>query len=95
VGLLASALAAPVVPCGLAGTERLLADCLSGARRGALLYAAARRLRRGPVVVAFGAPLSVESGEAPAAFTARLQAACFALNQTAEAVRTDLLLSAR
>jgi 1-acyl-sn-glycerol-3-phosphate acyltransferase len=91
VALLALALRAPVVPCGLAGTEHLLPPRVPDEPGGPYLYSAVRRIRPAPVVVAFGAPLWNEPGEAPIAFTGRVQAACFALNRTAEATRTNYL----
>jgi hypothetical protein len=42
-------------------------------------------IRRGPLAVAFGAPLRPEPGESPAAFAARLQEVSFALARRAEA----------
>ena len=42
-------------------------------------------LKRGPMAVAFGAPLTVRPGETPAAFALRLQEAAFALSRRAEA----------
>ncbi len=81
---LALALEAPVVPFGLAGTERILpphADEFKGPKIAGIPVA----IHRGPLAIAFGAPLRPEPGETPAAFTARLQTASFALARQAEA----------
>ncbi|HZQ34701.1 MAG TPA: AMP-binding protein, partial [Dehalococcoidia bacterium] len=85
---LALALEAPVVPFGVAGTERILpphADEFSGLKIAGIPVS----IRRGPLAIAFGAPLRPEPGELPAAFTARLQAASFALARQAEAALGD------
>ena len=41
-------------------------------------------LTRGPLAIAFGPPLTLKPGEAPAEFAARLQAICFDLTRQAE-----------
>ena len=42
------------------------------------------QIRRGPLAIAFGAPLHLAPGETPDAFAARLQAICYALTRDAE-----------
>jgi hypothetical protein len=41
-------------------------------------------LRRGPLAIAFGAPLMLQPDESPHAFAARLQAVSYALTRQAE-----------
>jgi long-chain acyl-CoA synthetase len=84
VAHLASALSAVVVPFGLAGTETLMAsDPLSF--EGRRIAGVPISLRRGPLAIAFGAPLERRPDESPQAFAARLQADCYALTRQAEA----------
>ncbi len=84
VALLAEALDAPVVPFGLAGTERLIPPTLEGFR-GPVIAGIPAQVTRGPLAIAFGAPLRLAADEAPEAFAARLQAVCYALTRQAEA----------
>lgn len=82
VGHLATALGAAVVPFGLAGTEEVMPE------EGPVIVNVGDtpiRLKKGPLAIAFGEPLSLEPGETPLAFTRRLQAACFALARQCEA----------
>ena len=83
VAYLAEALDATVVPFGLAGCERIVTphiDEFTGRRVLGVPFA----LRHGPLAIAFGPPLCPAPGEPPAAFTARLQTACYALARRAE-----------
>jgi 1-acyl-sn-glycerol-3-phosphate acyltransferase len=81
---LAAALDATVIPFGLAGTERLMPAFLDDFK-GLVIAKLPVALRRGPLAIAFGPPLTLEAGETAPAFTARLQATCFALTREAEA----------
>ena len=83
VAHLAAALDAAVVPFGLAGTEGVMPPLLEG-YQGPRFAARPILLRRGPLAIAFGAPLRLEPGETPPAFAARLQEASFALTRQAE-----------
>jgi 1-acyl-sn-glycerol-3-phosphate acyltransferase len=83
VAHLAAALDSAVVPFGVAGTERVMPPSLDG-YDGLVLHGRPAAIRRGPLAIAFGAPLRLQSGEAPPAFTARLQAASYALTRAAE-----------
>lgn len=83
VGLLAEALDLPVVPFGLAGPERVIPpdpDVFHGLRIAGLPVS----VRRGPLAIAFGAPLRLEPGEAAQAFATRLQGVCYTLTRRAE-----------
>jgi long-chain acyl-CoA synthetase len=82
VGHLASALDAAVLPFGLAGTEYVFPDDV---KPWFTVGDITIRLRKGPLAIAFGAPLTLEPGESPAAFTRRLQEICFPLTREAEA----------
>jgi acyl carrier protein/1-acyl-sn-glycerol-3-phosphate acyltransferase len=84
VARLAQALDAAVVPFGVAGTERLIPPHRE-TFEGFVLGGVPVSIARGPLAIAFGQPLRVESDETPAAFTQRLQAASFALTRRAEA----------
>jgi long-chain acyl-CoA synthetase len=82
--LLATALDAPVVPFGLAGTETVMLPYPPPGFKGPVIYNIPIWLRRRPLAIAFGPPLRLAPGEAPQAFTARLQAASYALTRQAE-----------
>jgi long-chain acyl-CoA synthetase len=84
VARIAQALDAVVVPFGLAGTEQVVLPTSVGFR-GPAIAGIPLMIRRGPLAIAFGPSLKPLPGEAPAAFTGRLQAACFALTRQAEA----------
>jgi 1-acyl-sn-glycerol-3-phosphate acyltransferase len=84
VALLAEALDAAVVPFGLAGTETLIPATPEGFQ-GRVIGGVPARISRGPLAIAFGAPLRLLPDEAPDAFAARLQAVCYALTREAEA----------
>ena len=83
VALLAVALDAPVVPYGISGTEALVAPSVPPGYRGWAFADIPLHIERGPVALAFGAPMRAASGEHPREFTARIQAACLALSQAA------------
>ncbi|HEX5503925.1 MAG TPA: hypothetical protein VFW96_14970, partial [Thermomicrobiales bacterium] len=80
---LAAALDAAVVPFGVAGTERAMPPFLEGFD-GRVVAGIPLSFTRGPLAIAFGAPLRREPGETARAFTVRLQAACYALTREAE-----------
>ena len=82
VGHLAAALDAAVVPFGLAGTEKIMPEDV---KPWFMVGDTPILIRKGPLAIAFGAPLSLEPGESPPAFTRRLQDVCFALTREAEA----------
>jgi 1-acyl-sn-glycerol-3-phosphate acyltransferase len=83
VAHLASALGVPVMPFGLAGTETMMPH--SPAEFGGRQIAGVPvSIRRGPLAIAFGAPLTLSAGEDPAAFAGRLQNVCYALTRDAE-----------
>jgi 1-acyl-sn-glycerol-3-phosphate acyltransferase len=84
VAHLAVALDAAVIPFGLAGTEHLMPPFLNEFK-GLVIAKIPVAIRRGPLAIAFGAPLTPHPDEPPPVFTARLQAACFALAREAEA----------
>jgi long-chain acyl-CoA synthetase len=83
VAHLATALQATVVPFGVAGTERTIPAHLAD-YHGKAVAGVPLSLRRGPLAIAFGAPLQPAAGEEPHAFAARLQGICFALTREAE-----------
>jgi long-chain acyl-CoA synthetase len=83
VALLAEALGAPVVPFGLAGTEALIPATLEGFE-GKVVGGVPVQITRGPLAIAFGAPLRLDADEAPDAFAARLQGVCYPLTREAE-----------
>jgi 1-acyl-sn-glycerol-3-phosphate acyltransferase len=84
VAHLAAALQVAVVPFGLAGTDRLLPPTLDKGYRGLVFAGRPLTITPGPLAIAFGAPLLLESGEPPQAFTDRLQEASYALTRQAE-----------
>jgi 1-acyl-sn-glycerol-3-phosphate acyltransferase len=81
---LAAGLEAAVLPFGLAGTEWLIPPFVEDFQ-GRVIAGIPVSLRRGPLAIAFGAPLTVGPAEEPAAFAARLQSVCYALTREAEA----------
>jgi 1-acyl-sn-glycerol-3-phosphate acyltransferase len=83
VGHLAAALAAPVVPFGLAGPERVIPQTAEGFD-GLAIGGVPVSVKRGPLAVAFGAPLQLGRGESAQAFAARLQDICYGLTREAE-----------
>jgi 1-acyl-sn-glycerol-3-phosphate acyltransferase len=83
VAHLVAALDAAVVPFGLAGTERLIPPFVEQFH-GRVVAGIPVSLRRGPLAIAFGPPLTLAPGETPHAFAARLQAVCYALTRQAE-----------
>jgi 1-acyl-sn-glycerol-3-phosphate acyltransferase len=84
VAHLAAALDAAVVTFGLAGTEAIMPPRVPEGFRGLVLAGIPVALRRGPLAIAFGAPLRLAPGESPQAFAARLQDTCYALARRAE-----------
>ena len=84
VGVLAQALDAAVVPFGLAGTERMMPPFLED-YHGPTIANIPVSIKRGPLAIAFGAPLRIAPDETPHAFATRLQEASFALTREAEA----------
>jgi 1-acyl-sn-glycerol-3-phosphate acyltransferase len=84
VAYVAAALHAPVVPFGVAGTEKVLPPAPADAKVRRIAGIPAD-LHRGPLAIAFGAPLVMAADESSATFVARLQEACFALTRSAEA----------
>jgi long-chain acyl-CoA synthetase len=85
VAHLAAALEATVVPFGLAGTEAVIPPEVPPGFQGHVIAGIPVSLRRGPLAIAFGAPLPLQPGESRQAFTVRLQEVCFALTREAEA----------
>ncbi|MBA2446875.1 MAG: AMP-binding protein, partial [Chloroflexi bacterium] len=83
VAHLAVALQAAVVPFGVAGTERVMPHSIEGFQ-GLVIAGIPVSIRRGPMAIAFGPPLSPEPGESPQTFTARLQEVSYALTRQAE-----------
>ena len=90
VAHLAAALEAVVVPFGLAGTERVMPAHLDD-YKGLVIAGIPISIRRGPLAIAYGAPLTLQPDEAPAGFAARLQAASYALTRQAEAALAETL----
>jgi 1-acyl-sn-glycerol-3-phosphate acyltransferase len=84
VAHLAAALDAAVVPFGLAGTEAVIPPAAPPDFKGYVIAGIPVLLRRGPLAIAFGPPLTREPNESPQAFTARLQEVCYALTRQAE-----------
>jgi 1-acyl-sn-glycerol-3-phosphate acyltransferase len=83
VAHLAEALDLPVVPFGLAGPEHVIPpspDEFHGLKIADIPVS----VRRGPLVIAFGASLQLQPGETAQSFTARLEEVCFALTREAE-----------
>jgi long-chain acyl-CoA synthetase len=83
VAHLAMALGAAVVPFGLAGTEQVMPPFLDEFD-GLVVAGVPVALKRCPLAIAFGLPLSLQPGEDPAAFARRLQDVCYALSRQAE-----------
>ena len=83
VAHLAAALDAAVVPFGLAGTEQVMPAFLEEFK-GPVIAGVPVSLRRRPLAIAFGQPLTLEPGEEPHAFARRLQDVCYALADLAE-----------
>jgi long-chain acyl-CoA synthetase len=83
VAHIAAALDCPVVPFGLAGTERLMPAFLEGFH-GRVIAGVPVALKRGPLAIAFGPPLRLCQGEAPEQFAERLQKASYLLTRQAE-----------
>jgi 1-acyl-sn-glycerol-3-phosphate acyltransferase/acyl carrier protein len=83
VARLARDMEAAVVPFGLAGTERAMPPYLEEFR-GLTVAGIPVTAKRGPLAIAFGAPLTIAEGESDQQFTERLEAACFALTRQAE-----------
>ena len=85
VGHLARALDATVVPFGLAGTEKLMPPRKEGFTGRVIAGEIPVSIRRGPLAIAFGAPVNLEESESIPAFAQRLQEVCYALTRQAEA----------
>jgi 1-acyl-sn-glycerol-3-phosphate acyltransferase len=86
VAHLVTALDAAVVPFGVAGSERLVPPkALAGFRGLVIAGGIPVAIARGPLAIAFGAPLERLASENPAAFTQRLERVCFDLTRQAEA----------
>jgi long-chain acyl-CoA synthetase len=85
IGRLAIDLGLPVLPFGLAGTERVVSPTVPEGFKGRVIAGIPVAVNRRPVAIAFGAPMAPEPGESPAAFAARLRDVCFALSWQAEA----------
>jgi long-chain acyl-CoA synthetase len=83
VGHLAAALDAAVVPFGLAGTEAMI-PAFADQFKGRLIAGVPVAIRRGPVAIAFGPPLTLQPDELPQEFAGRLQQVSFALTRQAE-----------
>ena len=83
VGHLAHALAADVVPFGVAGTERVMPPDPS-VFRGPLIAGVPVAIRRGALAIAFGPRMAIGPTETADAFAARLQDVCYALTRQAE-----------
>ncbi len=89
IGHLAADLDLPVLPFGMAGTERVVAPRTPESFTGVVIAGIPVRYHRQPVAVAFGAPMQPEVSESAAAFVRRLQTACYALARQAEAALAD------
>jgi long-chain acyl-CoA synthetase len=83
VAHLAMALGASVVPFGLAGTERVMPPYLDEFH-GLVVAGIPVSIKRRPLAIAFGPPLTLEPGEEPQAFAERLQEVCYGLTRQAE-----------
>ena len=84
VAHLAASLDAVVVPFGLAGTEKLMppaADHVTGMAIAGMPFS----INRGPLAIAFDAPLSLQPNESTQVFAGRLQEVCYRLTRDAEA----------
>ncbi|HVC34611.1 MAG TPA: AMP-binding protein [Chloroflexota bacterium] len=86
VAHLAAALEAVVVPFGVAGTDSVLPPSTEGFK-GATIGGIPVSIHRGPLAIAFGAPLALDRGESPHAFAERLEQLCYALSHEAEKAR--------
>jgi long-chain acyl-CoA synthetase len=80
---LARVLKAKVVPFGLAGTEVAMPAHLEDFR-GLVIAGIPVSVRRVPLAIAYGQPMAIGPEEDPQEFTARLQAASYALTREAE-----------
>ena len=87
VAHLAEALAADIVPFGLAGTELVMPPDPS-VFEGRLIAGIPVAVHRGPLAIAFGQRLRLLPHETPESFTLRLQTVCFALTRDAEQALT-------
>ncbi|HYW88813.1 MAG TPA: AMP-binding protein, partial [Chloroflexota bacterium] len=85
VAHIAEALSCPVVPFGVAGTERLMPAFLEDFH-GPVIAGVPVAFDRGPLAIAFGPPLVAGVDEEPSVFAARLEAACYGLTRAAEQV---------
>ncbi|HET6317791.1 MAG TPA: lysophospholipid acyltransferase family protein [Chloroflexota bacterium] len=83
----AEALAAPIVPFGLAGSEEAMPPFLDDFK-GVVIGGVPVSLRRTNLAIAFGPPQQAESGETPQQFTERLERQCYALAAQADTART-------
>jgi 1-acyl-sn-glycerol-3-phosphate acyltransferase/acyl carrier protein len=83
VAHIAAALRCPVLPFGVAGTERLMPPFLEEFH-GPVIAGVPVAFKRGPLAIAFGRPLIAGVDEQPSAFAARLEASCYALTRAAE-----------
>jgi long-chain acyl-CoA synthetase len=83
VAHLAEAMHAPVVPFGVAGTERPIPSFPEDFK-GLKIAGIPISLKRSPMAIAFGAPVTIGPGETPQAFSTRLQRLCYALTCQAE-----------
>lgn len=88
VAHLAAALDAAVVPFGLAGSEQRVPPAPPEGFRGPVIAGVPVLVRRGPLAIAFGAPLAPGRGESPELFTKRLEEVCFDLSRQAERALT-------
>ncbi len=84
VAQLAGALHAPVVPFGVAGTEKRMPPDHKGFR-GLVIAGIPLNFKRGPMVIAFAPSLTMAPDELPKDFALRLQEVCFDLTRRAEA----------
>jgi long-chain acyl-CoA synthetase len=83
VAHLTEALDLPVVPFGLAGPEHIIPP-VPAMFDGPKIAGMPVSVKRGPLAIAFGAPLRPEEGETAQAFATRLQGVCYALTRQAE-----------
>jgi long-chain acyl-CoA synthetase len=83
VAHIAAALRCPVVPFGVAGTERLMPPFLEEFHCP-VIAGVPVAFKRGPLAIAFGPPLVPGVDEEPSAFAARLESTCYALTRAAE-----------
>jgi long-chain acyl-CoA synthetase len=80
---------ATVIPFGLAGTERIIPPRLDE-YEGPSIGGIPLRLRRSPLAIALGPPVTIAAGESEAEFTARFQEVCFRLAREAEAALRNI-----